>query len=127
MTGKTITGTDGFDSLIGTDGDDVIIPGKGADRIDGGAGSDIVELVGKPADYTWRQNSDGTIRDYDRSDGWTDDIRNVEFYRFSERPHELVKWDAWYGQMIPAQAAAPSKDLSQYTARELAAALLAKL
>lgn len=44
MTGKTITGTPGLDSIIGTDGDDTIRPGDGPDFVHGKDGIDTLVL-----------------------------------------------------------------------------------
>ncbi|GJD56374.1 VCBS domain-containing protein [Methylobacterium dankookense] len=84
--GTLFVGTDGDDFILGTDGADVMrggagndhfVGGKGNDTIDGGAGHDVAKFAGKPADYTFLKDPDGTLHVSSAAEG-QDVLHNVE-------------------------------------------------
>ena len=77
----------GDDVLNGGDGDDRIVGGGGDDIIDGGADTDTAVFSGARSDYDFYYGKSGELqvtdlRD-DSPDGF-DEVRNVEFFEFSD-------------------------------------------
>lgn len=86
----TITGSDADDSLIGTNIDNVFLGSTGDDTIDGnGGGYNQVNYEGALADYTLRQNEDGSVTVF-HPDLGTDNLTDIDGFWFSG---EAV----WYG------------------------------
>ena len=70
------------DILIGDGRDNTLEGGAGNDIIDGGAGKDAAIYRGVSSDYSWRYNSNGTVK-VSGPDG-TDTLLNVEVLRFAD-------------------------------------------
>lgn len=81
-----VTGTAGDDTLLGTGRNDRLEGGAGDDRIWGGSGGDdLAVFSGQAADYTIKDNGNGsyTITDLRGIDG-VDVIRDIEMLQFSD-------------------------------------------
>lgn len=81
---KSLTGTNGADTLLGGNGDDMIIGDAGDDYIDGGSGTDTAYQNGPQGSYTLFLSPDLMILE-DRRDGGTgyDKLIDIEFLDFS--------------------------------------------
>lgn len=79
----TLTGTAGPDTLNGLAGNDQLIGGAGADIINGGDDWDTVWFGGAPADYTFTQNSNGTVTATQNTTGVSDTLTAIEAVWFS--------------------------------------------
>lgn len=93
-----IIGTENFDGLIGTEFADKFTPKDGSDYIDGKGGPDTVYLDGKLLDYTFRQNSDGSIRILYIPSGNTKIAKNIEYFSISG---SIYSWDSGIRGLVP--------------------------
>lgn len=86
---KTLNGTAGDDVLLGSKGDDVLLGRGGNDHLWGGFdGTDTVVFSGKASDYAIIDNDEGSYTIIDLRAGspdGTDIVRDVEFWRFSDK------------------------------------------
>lgn len=78
-----IDGTTGNDNLNGTTGVDVFIGSDGSDIINGGdTGYNQIDYDGAPSDYTFTENSDGTVA-VTKPGGGVDTISNIGGFWFT--------------------------------------------
>ncbi len=85
----TIIGTDGNDDLTGTNIDNVFLGSEGNDSIDGNGGAyNQVNFDGALADYTFRQNADGSVTVFHPQLG-TDTLTDIDGLWFTGEA-------AWY-------------------------------
>jgi predicted extracellular nuclease/2',3'-cyclic-nucleotide 2'-phosphodiesterase (5'-nucleotidase family) len=83
----TLDGLGGNDFLFGQALNDILTGGAGGDIIDGGTGIDTAAYGGLRAQYLVTLNPNGSIHIVDARPGaadGTDDVSNVEFFRFSD-------------------------------------------
>jgi VCBS repeat-containing protein len=80
-------GGSGNDTIIGNSADNRLTGGRGSDVLDGGAGSDSAVYSGLLANYSWRENADGSWTVTDLRTGTPDGIDtlwNIEFLQFAD-------------------------------------------
>ncbi|MDC1479889.1 hypothetical protein N8214_10760 [Pseudomonadales bacterium] len=92
VSGNTVYGTTGNDSLSAGAGNQSLIAGLGDDTIDGGAGYNTVQVTGSADAFYWTANADGQIilsdivvsddDPVDGSDEGTDTLTNVQAIRY---------------------------------------------
>ncbi|MEE2953050.1 MAG: hypothetical protein VYD57_17650 [Pseudomonadota bacterium] len=87
-TGGFVGGTEGADRFVGTSGEDVFYGGKGDDVYEGNGGYDQVDFDGKPADYSFKANADGSVTVSSETYG-TDTLKGITGVWFAGE-------DAWY-------------------------------
>nr|WP_237219941.1 cadherin domain-containing protein [Sphingomonas arenae] len=87
------SGPGGFDTLNGEAGNDTIYGAGGNDKIDGGADIDTAVFSGSRSDYIVTLNANGsyTITDQRSGGDGSDNLRNVEFVRFSDGTFSMAE------------------------------------
>jgi Ca2+-binding RTX toxin-like protein len=103
-----LDGGAGNDTLNGLDGDDTLIGGAGNDTLDGGSGTaDVAVYTGEVAQYRVSFNSvtsTFTISDTVAGRDGTDQVTNVENFRFSDASFSAAQLQALFPPLTPATA-----------------------
>ncbi len=88
--GDYLVGTDQNDHLIGLDGDDVFFETAGNDTYEGGSGYNQVNYDGASTDYTFVENSDGSVTATHTTTSKVDTLIEIGGLWFNSE-------GAWYG------------------------------